>query len=325
MYNADVLLRLIFCYPFANVKKSKNSRDETKSQAKSGSCKETPQAVTKYLGRPIQEISLELDDELDEKPIYNAEIVEKVVEKPVIVTNHVELPREVIYVDRIVEKPIYNTKIVEKPVTVTKFVDRIIEKPVYLPPKLIQLTCRPGSPCKCCLNIQTLFPRPDNECHQQMVESIISNLIRKAQKKIHICLFRFTWTEFFDQLKEFKSAKPKVSMKIIVDSNRNNRCHEDSGIDHGPINHRNIISWLLQCGIQLKSPKFEDISNGGLMHNKFAIIDSTVVFGSMNWTHFGLHNNYESMMIIENTIIARKFSKEFNSIWNKSVQLYSQT
>ena len=54
------------------------------------------------------------------------------------------------------------------------------------------------------------------------------------------------------------------------------------------------------------------------MHNKYAIIDeSVIVTGSFNWTTQAINNNQENLLFYEDKEIAAQYLKEFNKLWNE--------
>jgi hypothetical protein len=57
----------------------------------------------------------------------------------------------------------------------------------------------------------------------------------------------------------------------------------------------------------------------GIMHNKFAIIDSkTLITGSFNWTHSAEELNNENLLIIkESKELINKFENEFSKLWRQ--------
>jgi cardiolipin hydrolase len=53
------------------------------------------------------------------------------------------------------------------------------------------------------------------------------------------------------------------------------------------------------------------------MHNKYAIIDeSVIVTGSFNWTTQAINNNQENLLFYEDRELAAQYVKEFNKLWN---------
>jgi cardiolipin hydrolase len=54
------------------------------------------------------------------------------------------------------------------------------------------------------------------------------------------------------------------------------------------------------------------------MHNKYAIIDeSVIVTGSFNWTTQAINNNQENLLFYEHKELAAPSVKEFNKLWNE--------
>ena len=53
------------------------------------------------------------------------------------------------------------------------------------------------------------------------------------------------------------------------------------------------------------------------MHNKFAVIDnSVVIMGSFNWTGQAVKYNQENIFFYEDKNIANQYTKEFEKLWN---------
>ena len=53
------------------------------------------------------------------------------------------------------------------------------------------------------------------------------------------------------------------------------------------------------------------------MHNKYAIIDeSVIIIGSFNWTIQAINNNQENLLFYEDNQIAEQYTKEFNNLWD---------
>lgn len=54
----------------------------------------------------------------------------------------------------------------------------------------------------------------------------------------------------------------------------------------------------------------------GLMHHKFAVIDTQVVItGSYNWTVSANIYNHENLLIIKSPELAKIYEKEFTKMW----------
>ncbi|MBE9222917.1 competence protein ComE [Cyanobacterium stanieri LEGE 03274] len=63
-----------------------------------------------------------------------------------------------------------------------------------------------------------------------------------------------------------------------------------------------------------------NIERGDKLHHKFALIDNKIVItGSHNWSAAANYNNDESLLIIDNTIIAEHFRREFDRLYEDAI------
>lgn len=132
-------------------------------------------------------------------------------------------------------------------------------------------------------------------------ESIQNNILKtldKAKISISVAVAWFTNEELFKKLKEKKEEG--LDVRVVINNDGVNKKH---GIDISQIN-----------GVEIRSDR------GGIMHDKFCIIDNQIVIsGSYNWTDNAELKNAENVNIIENdNALATKYSLEFNKMWNQS-------
>ncbi len=58
------------------------------------------------------------------------------------------------------------------------------------------------------------------------------------------------------------------------------------------------------------------LPKGDLLHHKFAVIDGqTVITGSHNWSEAANNNNDETVLVIENSVVAAHYVREFESLY----------
>ena len=95
------------------------------------------------------------------------------------------------------------------------------------------------------------------------------------------------------------SAKNRgVAVRILMDSGT----ISDSGSEY---------SRLQKLGISIKT----DYSKG-LMHDKFFIVDESVVgTGSYNWTASAENDNAENLLIVRSAMLANRYLNEFTALW----------
>jgi phosphatidylserine/phosphatidylglycerophosphate/cardiolipin synthase-like enzyme len=73
------------------------------------------------------------------------------------------------------------------------------------------------------------------------------------------------------------------------------------------------IATLEGLGFNLK--RMSDLS-GGIMHNKFMIIDGKVLFtGSYNWSASAENYNFENALFLTGAATIQKYQAEFEKIW----------
>ena len=136
------------------------------------------------------------------------------------------------------------------------------------------------------------FPNAKNE--KYLVE-----MLRTCKKSLNIAIFSLTRDNFAKSIIEV--YKRGISVRIIADD----ECVKNYGSD---------IYRLASYGIPCKT----DNSAQFHMHNKYAIIDeSVIVTGSFNWTTQAINNNQENLLFYEDKELAAQYVKEFNKLWNE--------
>lgn len=123
--------------------------------------------------------------------------------------------------------------------------------------------------------------------------------ISKAQRSIEIAMYSFTSREIAQALVEAK--KRQVKVRIVLDNAQIKDPYSKS-------------RYLMGKGINVKFRL-----GPGLMHNKFAVIDSRVLLtGSFNWTASADKKNAENLLIIMSKELAQKYEKQFKLLWAQS-------
>jgi phosphatidylserine/phosphatidylglycerophosphate/cardiolipin synthase-like enzyme len=92
-----------------------------------------------------------------------------------------------------------------------------------------------------------------------------------------------------------------VSLRIVLDQSQEIESSSKSG-------------YLIKHGFDIKYHL-----GFGLMHNKFAVIDSRVLItGSFNWTRTAEEKNEENLLIIRDQQTIEKYTERFEYLWNTS-------
>ena len=126
----------------------------------------------------------------------------------------------------------------------------------------------------------------------------IVQLYDSAQRYIHLAIYSLTKDEIANALVSAHSRG--VEVKVIIDNQQAGNQYADDEM-------------LESAGIQLRRDKIS-----GMMHNKFCIIDDTIVYtGSYNHTQNATENNDENYIVIKDIGIAHIFETQFQKLWEK--------
>lgn len=135
---------------------------------------------------------------------------------------------------------------------------------------------------------------PNKGCQQ-----LILTQLNNAKKSIYIQAFSFTDPEIGASLIQAKSRG--VAIKIILDhSNKTNK----KSLKNTLIRHR--------IPLRIDAPS-------GIAHNKIIIIDDhLVITGSYNFSKGAYQRNVENVLILNDTILAKKYMENWQNRWDKS-------
>ncbi len=138
-----------------------------------------------------------------------------------------------------------------------------------------------------------VFFSPGDDC-----ANAIMRLIRNAKSTIEICVFTISDNYISDAL--LSAHKNGIAIRIITDNEKQ--------LDHG-----SDIARLRDSGISVRT----DFSHAH-MHHKFAIFDNKIVLsGSYNWTTSAKEENFENIVVSDNSKLVSAFHQEFQRLWSK--------
>ena len=133
-----------------------------------------------------------------------------------------------------------------------------------------------------------------NEAHFQDIQSRILNALDSARVSVRLVMAWFTNEILFQKLVE--KYKSGVDVQIAIYDDGVNRKH---GVDISQLPHK----------------KIKRGQRGGLMHNKFCVIDNQIVItGSYNWTDNAEFRNDENITVEKDPSQATEYSVEFNRL-----------
>lgn len=130
------------------------------------------------------------------------------------------------------------------------------------------------------------------------IEQIYCSYLSSARDRICLAVAWFTNHVLFDEL--LKACHRQVKVKVLVLDDILNR--NEFGLDFGE---------LVERGAEVRLAS----SEGGTMHNKFCIIDDSVITGSYNLTYQANKNN-ENIVVVSKTDVVDSYCEQFETLFN---------
>lgn len=151
--------------------------------------------------------------------------------------------------------------------------------------------------------VHTCFS-PQGKC-----SSYILREIDAAKQELLVAVYAFTSDDLAAALAQAKTRG--VAVQVIVDRefDRTNDNSKSKFLEANKIPVRRVAGAAAKPGDK----------DGGLMHQKFAIIDRRVVFtGSYNWTHSAESRNDENLLFFRDAgALADEYRKAFMRLWER--------
>jgi hypothetical protein len=142
-----------------------------------------------------------------------------------------------------------------------------------------------------------------SQAYFEKIHKHIESNLKNSKTSIRIAVAWFTDTKLFSILCE--KAKEGIQVELLM---ANHEINHDCNINYRELtNNGGKIFWIGKEG-----------AYAPLMHNKFCIIDNSIlIFGSYNWTQKA-KSNHESITVIEEDYnLILDFNQEFDKIKNK--------
>lgn len=151
---------------------------------------------------------------------------------------------------------------------------------------------------------------------EESVNGLIASHIFKAQKSIKAALFVFSDQKLADVMQERHESGAKIG--VIIEPKFAYRYYSElldmmglEMLDHNCNLENGNNPWKNP----VKEVGMATTPHGDVMHHKFAIIDNnSVVIGSQNWSDAANFINDETLVVIEDTKLADRFTLEYNRI-----------
>jgi len=144
---------------------------------------------------------------------------------------------------------------------------------------------------------------------------LIEETVSKASKSVNLALFVFSEQKIVDSLENLQNKG--VEIRALIDPNFAFQAYSE-GLDMLGV----AISDKCQYEANNKpwtKPAImgvPDLPIGDKLHHKFGVLDREIVItGSHNWSAAANHTNDETLLVIENPIIAAHFSREWERLF----------
>ena len=162
-------------------------------------------------------------------------------------------------------------------------------------------------------------PTSQSDSWEKSTNGLISKTLANAHISIDLALFVFSEQKIANTLEDKSLAGVKI--RVLIDPNFAFQYYSE-GLD--------LLGVALpkNCRYEkenkpwqepLKTVGIPTLPQGDKLHHKFAVIDSSrVITGSHNWSNSANHINDETLLIIDNPLIAQHFTREFDQLYRQA-------
>jgi len=134
----------------------------------------------------------------------------------------------------------------------------------------------------------------------ESVADAIMRLVDATANSIDAALYRLNHPALAQTLEE--ASGRGVRVRLVVDGNKYMESRATQDLLQGA-----QIPYRLAYGRK---------GRGSKMHHKFIILDQrTILTGSYNWTLESEDENYENLIISEDSLLAEAYMQEFEALW----------
>jgi phosphatidylserine/phosphatidylglycerophosphate/cardiolipin synthase-like enzyme len=166
---------------------------------------------------------------------------------------------------------------------------------------LIAIVMLVALPVQAEMSVQACFS-PAEKCSAHLLREIVA-----ARKELLVAVYAFTNDDLATAL--IHAKKRGVMVRVIIDREYDGATDRSKGrfLESQKIPVRRL------SGVKANTAE----KDGGLMHQKFAVIDGSLLFtGSYNWTRAADHLNDENLLMFRNAgALAEEYRKEFFNLW----------
>jgi phosphatidylserine/phosphatidylglycerophosphate/cardiolipin synthase-like enzyme len=156
---------------------------------------------------------------------------------------------------------------------------------------------------------------------EESTNGLMANELSKATKSIKAALFVFSDQKLADVI--YDRYKKRADVGIIIEPKFAYRDYSEL-LDVLGVEIPNKNCAVEPDNNPWKSPLAEAgmarLPGGDVLHHKFAVIDNdTVIMGSQNWSDSANFINDETLIVVHDSSIADKYTREYNRIKQSAV------
>lgn len=169
--------------------------------------------------------------------------------------------------------------------------------------------------------VQVKFsPTTSRQSWESSTNGIISKTLMKSQNNIDFALFVFSAQKLVDSL--LLKHQQNVQIRGLIEPDYAYQYYSE-GLD--------LLGLQMPQNCQITSDQkpwvkpintlgVPNLIEGDRLHHKFAVLDSKIVItGSHNWTEAANSINDETLLVIENPVVAQHFQRQFDRLYSKGI------
>jgi phosphatidylserine/phosphatidylglycerophosphate/cardiolipin synthase-like enzyme len=149
---------------------------------------------------------------------------------------------------------------------------------------------------------------------------LIDKTLNKADQSVNLALFVFTDQPIVNTLEKRRNLGAEI--KALIDPSFAYRYYSE-GLDMLGVALSNKCKYEKDNNPwqnPIQTVGIPNLPQGDLLHHKFAVIDEEIVItGSHNWSDAANYTNDETVLIIENPMIAAHYQREFNNLYSNAI------
>jgi phosphatidylserine/phosphatidylglycerophosphate/cardiolipin synthase-like enzyme len=159
-------------------------------------------------------------------------------------------------------------------------------------------------------------PSAKNQDWATTTNGLIGQTLNRSQSQTDLALFVFSEPQL-GQVLEASSAR-QVTVRALIDREFAYRPYSQMlamlGVTPCPVSSSRLV-WAKP----ITSAGVPELPTGDLLHHKFAVIDQSIVItGSHNWSAAANYKNDETLIVVENPLVAAHFQREFDRLYRSA-------